>query len=88
MNRLRSYDLENGEIVWESAGLTMNPIPSPVAAEGMVFATSGFQGNNLKAIRIDGAKATSRERHPSSGRSTATRLTFLRQFSTMGFSIS
>jgi outer membrane protein assembly factor BamB len=56
MNRLRSYDLENGAIVWESAGLTMNPIPSPVAADGMVYATSGFQGNNLKAIRIDGAK--------------------------------
>jgi len=56
MNRLRSYDLENGEIVWESAGLTMNPIPSPVAADGMVFATSGFQGNNLKAIRLEGAR--------------------------------
>jgi outer membrane protein assembly factor BamB len=55
-NRLRSYDLESGAIVWESAGLTMNPIPSPVYAEGMVFATSGFQGNNLKAIRLDGAK--------------------------------
>ena len=55
MNRLRSYDLENGAIVWESAGLTMNPIPSPVAADGMVFATSGFRGNNLKAIRLEGA---------------------------------
>jgi len=29
--RLRSYDLETGDIVWESDGLTMNPIPSPVA---------------------------------------------------------
>jgi outer membrane protein assembly factor BamB len=56
MNRLRSYDLESGEIVWESAGLTMNPIPSPVAADGIVFATSGFQGNNLKAIRLEGAR--------------------------------
>jgi len=56
MNRLKSYDLENGEVVWESAGLTMNPIPSPVYADGMVFATSGFQGNNLKAIRLAGAK--------------------------------
>jgi outer membrane protein assembly factor BamB len=55
-NRLRSYDLETGAIVWESAGLTMNPIPSPVYADGMVFATSGFQGNNLKAIRLAGAK--------------------------------
>jgi outer membrane protein assembly factor BamB len=56
MNRLRSYDLQNGEIVWESAGLTMNPIPSPVAEDGLIIATSGFQGNNLKAIRLDGAK--------------------------------
>ena len=55
MNRLRSYDLENGEIVWESEGLTMNPIPSPVSEDGMVFAMSGFRGNNLKAIRLAGA---------------------------------
>ena len=56
MNRLRSYDLETGEVVWDSAGLTMNPIPSPVAADGMVFATSGFRGNNLKAIRLADAR--------------------------------
>ena len=56
MKRLKSYDLENGKVVWESAGLTMNPIPSPVAADGMVFATSGFQGNNLKAIRLAEAR--------------------------------
>jgi outer membrane protein assembly factor BamB len=52
MNRLKSYDLETGKVVWESAGLTMNPIPSPVAADGMLFAMSGFRGNNLKAIRL------------------------------------
>jgi outer membrane protein assembly factor BamB len=56
MRRLRSYDLENGSIVWESDGLTMNPIPSPVAADGMVFAMSGFQGNDLKAIQLSGAR--------------------------------
>jgi outer membrane protein assembly factor BamB len=56
MNRLKSHDLETGAVVWESAGLTMNPIPSPVYEDGMVFAMSGFQGNNLKAIRLDGAK--------------------------------
>jgi outer membrane protein assembly factor BamB len=56
MNRLRSYDLETGKIVWESAGVTMNPIPSPVAADGMVFVTSGFRGNSLKAIRLGDAK--------------------------------
>jgi len=56
MNRLRSYDLKNGDVIWETAGLTMNPIPSPVAGDGMVFATSGFRGNSLKAIRLAGAK--------------------------------
>jgi outer membrane protein assembly factor BamB len=52
MNRLRSYDLETGKIVWESQGTTMNAIPSPVATGGIVFVTSGFRGNNLKAIRL------------------------------------
>jgi outer membrane protein assembly factor BamB len=56
MKRLRSYDLETGAIVWESDGLTMNPIPSPVFGEGMVFAMSGFQGNDLKAIRLAEAR--------------------------------
>lgn len=56
MNRIRSYDLETGKIVWESQGTTMNAIPSPVAADGMVFVTSGFRGNNLKAIRLAGAR--------------------------------
>ena len=34
----------------------MNPIPSPVADDGMVFVTSGFRGNSLKAIRLAGAR--------------------------------
>ena len=34
----------------------MNPIPSPVAGDGMVFVTSGFRGNNLKAIRLADAR--------------------------------
>ena len=55
-NRLRSYDLETGKMVWESAGTTMNPIPSPVAADGMVIVTSGFAGSNLKAIRLADAR--------------------------------
>jgi hypothetical protein len=55
-NRIRSYDLETGTVVWESEGLTMNPIPSPVASDGMVFAMSGFQGSRLRAIRLADAK--------------------------------
>ena len=56
MNRLRSYDLETGRLVWHTTGLTMNAIPSPVAGDGMVFITSGFRGNSLKAIRLADAK--------------------------------
>jgi outer membrane protein assembly factor BamB len=56
MRRNRAYDLEDGHVVWESDGLTMNPIPSPVYGDGMVFLMSGFQGNDLKAIRVADAK--------------------------------
>lgn len=56
MNRVKSYDLETGNVVWESEGTTMNAIPSPVAADGMVFLMSGFRGNNLKAIRLADAR--------------------------------
>ena len=56
MSRLRSYDVETGKLVWEGPGLTMNPIPSPVYGDGVVFATSGFRGNSLKAIRLADAK--------------------------------
>ncbi|MFN2445287.1 MAG: PQQ-binding-like beta-propeller repeat protein [Vicinamibacterales bacterium] len=56
MTKVRSYDLETGALVWEAPGTTMNAIPSPVAGEGMVFVTSGFRGNNLKAVRLADAK--------------------------------
>ena len=44
-DRVRSYDLETGRLIWESDGVTPNAIPSPVAGEGMVYATSGFRGS-------------------------------------------
>jgi len=56
MNKVRGYDLETGKVVWEGPGLTMNPIPSSVYGDGMVFAVSGFRGSKLHAIRLDEAK--------------------------------
>ncbi len=56
MNKVISYDLETGKVVWEGPGLTMNPIPSSVYGEGMVFAVSGFRGNRLHAIALAEAK--------------------------------
>jgi outer membrane protein assembly factor BamB len=54
--RVRSYDLETGRLVWEHDGLDMNPIPSPVAENGMVFITAGFRSSRLHAIRLADAK--------------------------------
>ena len=55
-NRVRSYDLANGNLIWECSGTTLNAIPSPVAAEGMVYVTAGFRGSALFAIRFAGAQ--------------------------------
>lgn len=56
MNKVRSFDLQTGKLVWEGPGTTMNVIPSPVSGNGMVFIMSGFRGNNLKAIKLAEAK--------------------------------
>ena len=56
MRGVRAYDAETGQIVWQTGGLTMNPIPSPVAGDGLVFLMSGFRGNSLKAVRVADAK--------------------------------
>lgn len=55
-NRVRSYDLETGDLLWDGSGVTLNAIPSPVSSEGLVFVTSGFRGNVLQAIRIGSAQ--------------------------------
>jgi outer membrane protein assembly factor BamB len=54
-NRIRSYDLESGEVIWECSGMTRNVIPSPVMADNRVYLISGFRGN--AALAVDLAKA-------------------------------
>ena len=54
---MRSYDVATGRLLWERDGVTLNAIPSPVAADGMMFLMSGFRGNQLYAVdlaRADG----------------------------------
>ena len=55
-NRVHSYDLVTGELLWEDDGLTANVIPSPVAADGVVYVISGHRGSALRAIRLASAK--------------------------------
>ncbi len=54
--RVRSYDAATGETIWETTGMTLNAIPSPVSADGVVYLTSGFRGSKLLAVRLDGAE--------------------------------
>ncbi len=55
-NRVRSYELKTGKVLWECSGLTANVIPTPVYGHGMVYVTSGFRGSALMAIKLDEAK--------------------------------
>lgn len=52
-NRVRSYDIQNGELIWECGGQTVNPIPSPVIAGDVVYCTSGYRGAAAVAIPLD-----------------------------------
>ena len=54
-NRVRSYDLATGKLLWDGDGLTRNAIPSPVAANGYVYLMSGFRGNVLQAVSLTSA---------------------------------
>jgi len=55
-NRVRSYDLDSGRVLWQAPGLTQNVIPSPVSGDGLVYLTSGFRGNALFAVRLSAAE--------------------------------
>ena len=52
-NQVRSYDLKDGRLIWTGGPLTTNCIPSPVAANGVVYVMSGYQGAKAYAIALD-----------------------------------
>ncbi len=52
-NKVISYDLKTGDVIWESEGMTRNAIPTPVVGDGVVYVMSGFRGAALQAIKLD-----------------------------------
>ncbi len=52
-NRVRSYDITDGKLLWACGGQTRNPIPAPMTADGVLYAASGFRGNAVYAIPLD-----------------------------------
>jgi outer membrane protein assembly factor BamB len=51
-NKVRSYNLDNGDLIWECSGLTGNVTPNAVFGDGILYVMSGYRGNALLAIRI------------------------------------
>lgn len=53
-NRVRSYELGSGELLWECGGLGTNAIPTPLRHADLVLAMSGHREPNLMAIKLGG----------------------------------
>ena len=52
-NRIRSYDLRSGELIWECGGLGSNPIACPVAVDGLAVAMTGHNDPAGIAVPLD-----------------------------------
>jgi outer membrane protein assembly factor BamB len=55
-SKVRSYDYENGDVIWSCTGLTSNVIPNPMYADGILYLMSGYRGNALMAVDLEKAK--------------------------------
>lgn len=52
-NRVRSYDLQTGEPLWQVAGMTVNAIPSPLSDGQTAYIASGYRGAAAIAVKLD-----------------------------------
>ena len=50
--KVRSYDPENGKVIWEVAGLGGNVVPMPAYQNGILYVMSGFRDPRLMAIKL------------------------------------
>lgn len=50
--KIRSYDPQDGKVLWEAAGLGANAIPAPVHQNGVVYVMSGYRDPRLMAIKL------------------------------------
>ena len=54
-NRIRSYDLATGKLLWECGGLSHNVVAGPVSQKGLVICGSSYEKQAILGIRLDGA---------------------------------
>ena len=51
--RVRSYDLSNGDLIWECGGQTGNPIPTPMIIDDLAVCMTGWRANAAFGIPLD-----------------------------------
>lgn len=54
-NKIISYDPLTGKELWSAPGVVSNPIPSPVAGNGLVIVTAGSEAKRVIAIKLGGS---------------------------------
>jgi outer membrane protein assembly factor BamB len=47
---VRSYNPLDGRLLWELKGLSINSTPTPFAANGLLYAASGYPGDTLRPV--------------------------------------
>src|SRR5262245_11830956 len=48
-DKIRSYDLD-GKLLWELKGMSIYAIPTPLAADGLLYITSGYPADKLRPV--------------------------------------
>lgn len=61
--RVRSYDFETGDLIWECGGQSTNPIAVPIREGDLVYATTGHRGYGLYCIPLDSSGDITRTDH-------------------------
>ncbi len=54
--RVRGYDLANGDEIWQCGGLSANIVATPVASDGILYVGSSYEKRALMAIELLGAR--------------------------------
>ncbi len=53
--RVRAYDLEDGNLIWECSGLSGNVCATPVSGGGFVYVANSYEARAMLAIRLSKA---------------------------------
>lgn len=51
--KVKSYDLEDGKIIWECGGQTNNPVPTPMLSGDNIICMTGWRGSACYCIPLD-----------------------------------